>query len=950
MIHVDSLTRKLYAQDASMYQELPRGVVFPSSVDDIRNLVKQAQQQRVSIVPRSAGTSLAGQTTGNGIVIDVSRYMTRILSIDKKSRVAHVQPGVIRDSLNRSADPLGLMFGPDTSTTNRCMIGGMIGNNSSGSFSIKHGTTREHVHEMEVVLSDGSVAVFRPLTLAELEEKKKLDNLEGHIYRAMIQLLERNQDLIKSSYPHPEIIRRNTGYALDKLLEMQPFNTEGRLFNLCELLCGSEGTLALTVSAKVNLVPVDPHRVMLVAQFKSLEEAMQATVEAVKHAPAAVELVDEVILDATKHNLEQRKNRFFLDGEPHCMLIIQFEGQEAQKLQDKAEQLVSALQAQQLGYAFPVFTKEEQLDAVWALRKAGLGLLMGLDKDSRSPTFCEDTAVRVQDLPDYVSDFKKILHRYNTSCVFYAHASVGELHLRPMIDITRQEGVDTMKAMAEEIARLVKAYGGSLSGEHGDGRARAPYIKYVLGEEIIPVLRQVKEAWDPDGLFNPGKVVSPKGIEEDLRFSPAYKPAQVDTVFNWREEGGFNQALDLCNGAGVCRKLAESGGTMCPSYQATREEKDSTRGRANIFRQVFEGKNPETFSSSDLKEALDVCLSCKACKSECPANVDMAKMKAEFLNGWYKQQPASAGDRFFVQSPALFALASVFPALSNWLIQQNGIKNLLERFFGIDKRRTLPLVASTSFRSWVKHHQSGLPADAPDVVLFVDTFLDYIEPHIPMYAVKVLNRLGFEVIVSRLTRSGRAELSKGFLDEARLLMNQGLDEFVPYASQGIPIIGLEPSEVLTLRDEWLDICDDDRLEDAHLVASQSFLLEEFVVKHMPEWATTTSPRSRVVIHEHCHTKALTDSTATMNALKGLGYTVSLLDTGCCGMAGSFGYEKKHYDVSRDIASLTLLPAVEALNEEVVLCSPGLSCRHQVKDLGNYTAFHPVELMVRALDL
>lgn len=705
MIRRDSLTRKLYAQDASLYQEMPQGVSFPKSLGEIQALVKQAGKEKFSITARSAGTSLAGQTTGGGVIMDVSRYMTDILSLDPESQLAHVQPGVIRDTLNREAGRHQLLFGPDTATTNRCMIGGMIGNNSSGSFSIKYQTTREHTLEIEAVLSDGSVATFRPLSVEELEGKKQQHDLEGHIYRSVLQLLEQNRELIEASYPHKDIIRRNTGYALDKLLEMQPFDPDGRKFNLCELLCGSEGTLALTASAKLNLVPKDKHKLVVVPQFNSLEETMRAAVEIVNFEPAAVELVDHIIMDATKGNIEQRKNRFFLEDEPRYILITQFEGNDLNELQNKAEQLTTVLQKRKLGYAYPVIDHEDKMKRVWDLRKAGLGLLMGLGKDGRSPSFCEDTAVRVKDLPEYVKEFRAILDKHDTNCVFYAHASVGELHLRPQIDINTEAGLQTMMVMAEEIADLVKKYNGSLSGEHGDGRVRAPYIRKILGDEMLPVLKQVKEIWDPEYIFNPGKIVDPKPIDEDLRFSPAYKKPEPDTVFSWRKEGDFGSAMELCNGAGVCRKLAESGGTMCPSYMATKDEKDSTRGRANVFRQVFSGEDPQGYASEELREALDLCLSCKACKSECPANVDMGKMKAEFMNGWHKENGTQLKEQFFANAGKLFPLASMMPSLSNFFTGTKAGKWLFESVFGIDSRRDLPGFAPQTFRSMFKRHQ-----------------------------------------------------------------------------------------------------------------------------------------------------------------------------------------------------------------------------------------------------
>ncbi len=928
-----------------MYEELPKGVTFPESVEDIQQLVLRAKKEGFSITPRTAGTSLAGQTTGNGVIMDVSRFMNRILEINHLEQFARVQPGVIRDSLNRRAGEFGLLFGPDTSTTNRCMIGGMIGNNSSGSFSIKYKTTREHVLEMDVILSDGSIATFKPLSLEEVGEKKKLQNLEGHIYRSIIELIEKNSDKISENYPHPEIIRRNTGYAIDRLLEMEPFTKGGRPFNMCELLCGSEGTLAITTSAKLNLKEVDKHRVIIIPQFNSLNEAMVATTEIVKLNPAAVELVDHIILGATKGNLEQKKNRVFLEGDPQYILITQFEGNSKEDLNEKVIELAEKLSNKNLGYAYPIISKEEEMNRVWDLRKAGLGLLMGLGTESRSPAFSEDTAVRVEDLPAYVEEFKEILKKHKTECVFYAHASVGELHLRPVIDTTTQKGVDTMKQMASEIADLVRKYKGSLSGEHGDGRARAPYIEKVLGKEMIPVLEEVKKIWDPENIFNLGKIVHPKSIETDLRFSPKYIKPNVETIFKFRKEGSFGDATEQCNGAGVCRKLAESGGTMCPSYMATNEEKDSTRGRANVFRQVFAGANPDAFQSEELKEALDLCLSCKACKSECPANVDMAKMKAEFLNGWHQRKGSSASDRFFVNASSTHKLASLFPSLSNSIIRLKPIKKILEKVVGIDSRRNMPAFAKETFRQWFSKYTSS--DQGGEVVLFVDVFTNYHEPEIAISAVKVLELMGFKVSVAETMESGRPQLSKGFLKEAKKIAEKTIEELAGFTAKGIPVIGLEPSEILTLRDEFLDLCEDENLSKANSLAAGSYTFEEFVVNHIDKLPQSGN-KTNVKLHGHCHTKALTGNESTVIALEAAGYQVEALKTGCCGMAGSFGYEKDHYDVSMNIGDLRLFPAIKESDEDSLICAPGFSCRHQILDGTDKKSHHPAVLISKAL--
>lgn len=939
------LVKKLYAQDASMYQELPLGVAFPRSATDIKRLVKQAKQKKFSITARSAGTSLAGQATGAGVIMDVSRFMTELIEINVDEKWALVEPGVIRDSLNRKTEEDGLLFGPDTATTNRCMIGGMIGNNSAGLYSIKYQTTREHILEIHTVLSDGSEAIFKPLSDEELVQKQSQKNLEGYIYRSMLELLHEYKDLIINSYPHKEIIRRNTGFALDKLCEMSPITSEGRPFNLAELLCGSEGTLALTTKAKLNLEKKPKFKKLVIPQFNRLNEAMEATVEAVRFNPSAVELVDDVILKATEGNAEQRKNRFFLSGNPRCILIIQFEGDNEDKLNQDIKDLTARLKQKNLGYTFPKIDDPKMMTRVWDLRKAGLGLLMGLGKESRTPAFCEDTAVRVRDLPRYVRDFQEILDKHDTQCVFYAHASVGELHLRPMIDTTTLEGITKMKKIAEEVADLVRYYQGSLSGEHGDGRARSPYIEQVLGKEMMPILKKVKEIWDADYIFNPGKIVNSKPIEKNLRYHPAYEPAMVETMFKWRNEDGFNNAIELCNGAGVCRKLSDSGGTMCPSYMATEHEKDSTRGRANIFRQVFSGDNPETFESKDLKEALKLCLSCKACKTECPANVDMAKMKAEFLHGWHKKYGVSKKESFFANAENYYALASQFPSLANMLLRSFPGKMILKSVYGISTLRDLPKIAPQTFMGWFARRPKKSRQNR--VLLVIDLFTNYHEPEVGKSAVEVIEKMGYEVIVPSINQLGRVQLSKGMLDEFKEIADSIIEGFYPFITRNIPIVGLEPSEILTLRDEFLDIVDEDQLSKAKVISSRAFTFEEFVILHQDSLPESKAPQ-KVVLSGHCHTKAITSNNSTILALEAAGFEVEELDTGCCGMAGSFGYESDNYEVSMEIGWQRLFPQLGNLEEGSNICAPGFSCRHQILDGTGMSAQHPAVLIANNL--
>ena len=949
-IKTDSLSKRLYAQDASMYEEIPKGVAFPESGEDIVSLVKQAAAKKWSITARSAGTSLAGQTTGNGLIMDVSKYMDKVLEWNIEERWVRVEPGIIRDQLNQMAASNDLLFGPDTATTSRCMIGGMIGNNSAGMYSIKYGSTRNHILEMEVVLSDGSKMIAKPLNTKQLEEKIALPNLEGHIYREIIELLTEHKEAIFAQYPHKEIKRRNTGYALDAMCEMSPITEGGRSFNLCELLAGSEGTLAMTISAKLNLEEIPRYKCMIIPHFRSIEDAMHATVEVVKKNPSAVELIDDIILDATKNNLEQVENRFFLRQAPKCILVIQFEGDNRVTMFKKARELAKHLENEFCAYACVELFESDEIQRVWDLRKAGLGLLMGLGKESRTPAFCEDTAVRVKDLPAYVKDIETILDKHDTHCVFYAHASVGELHFRPMIDTTSIEGVTKMKQMALEFAETVRCYRGSLSGEHGDGRARTPFIEEVLGTDMTPLLERVKDIWDPESRFNPGKIVRAEPMEKGLRYSPEYRPLAAPSVFKWRKVGGFTHALELCNGAGVCRKLAESGGTMCPSYMATRDEKDSTRGRANVFRHVFSGGNPEGYGSKDLKEALSLCLSCKACKSECPANVDMAKMKAEFMHGYHQKHGVSKKEEFFGNPGKHYPLATRFSSLVNIVAKSQIGKQVLKQLFGVSPLRDLPEFSSERFRDWFRRNPS--PTTNHKVILLADLFTDYHDPMVGKHAVRVLESMGFEVMLSKVQELGRTFLSKGLLDKALETAETVVEGLAPFAQKNYPIIGLEPSEILTIRDEYLDLVPDAQLQAAKTLASKTYTFEEFVALHKDRFPNTrlnpTSKAPKVVLHGHCHTKALIGNTATIKALELAGYDVEAMDTGCCGMAGSFGYDQETYELSMEIGWQRLFPQLGNLQPETQICASGFSCRHQIKDGIGMGALHPATLIAQRI--
>lgn len=947
-LRTDLLTRRLYANDASMYEELPQAVAFPRSAAEIQALVRWAIEQKLPITARAAGTSLAGQTTGAGLILDVSRFMTTIEPLEEGRDEIWVEPGVIRDTLNDYLAPHRLLYGPDTSTTNRCMIGGMIGNNSAGNFSIKYGSNRDHVLALDTVLSDGSRVRFGPLSLLELEAKKQLPTLEGHIYREICGLIDEHRDTILKHAPHPEIRRRNTGYALDQLCIMQPYVQDGPPFNLAKLLCGSEGTLALTTKALLHLEPLPSHNLLVISQFHDLFEALETTAVCVTYKPAAVELIDDLVLNATKGNIEQTRNRFFLEGEPRCILITQLDGDDPDELRSQGSALVAHLQQTGKGYHHQVMTDADHKKRVWDLRKAGLGLLMGLHTEHRSPEFVEDTAVRVVDLPAYISDFMEIIRKYDTHSAYYAHASVGELHLRPSIDVKSREGLDKMIAITKEVADLVRKYRGSFSGEHGDGRIRAPFLERVLGPEMVRLFEQVKLIWDPEYRLNPHKIVHPKPMDADLRFGASYKVPPIDTVFQWRNEVSFDLALEACNGAGVCRKKVGSGGTMCPSYRATFEERDVTRGRANLFRQLFVKMGNEAYASEDLKEALSLCLSCKACKSECPASVDMARMKAEFLNGYYKKKGKPLSTYFFGYPSRFYPLAQLAPGITNAISRSSLGKTLLKQVLGIHPHRTLPAFSSSGFKAKrYPQYLNGQTNYDKTVVLLVDLFSQAHDPEIPEAICRILTQLGYHIIVDKQRVFGRTQLSKGLVTEAKTIAQHTIDHLFTFASKGIPLIGIEPSELLTLRDEYLDLCDAEQLEKAQKVASMSFLFEEFLTRE--EVVSQLSKQydakgTQVYVHGHCHAKALVGMQPFIGCLTSVGFQTVDMGTGCCGMAGSFGYEKDTYDISMKVGEEKLLPTVRALSPSSLVCAHGFSCRHQIADGTGKKAQHPAVLI------
>ncbi len=957
-VRIDKLSVSIYSTDASVYQETPSAVVIPKSVQDIIEVVNFAREHNLSLIPRAAGTSLAGQCVGSGIVVDVSKHFNQILEINKEEKTVWVQPGVIRDELNHFLKPHGLFFGPNTSTANRCMIGGMVGNNSCGSSSIKYGTTRDHVLAMKVILSDGSVVLVEAKSQSQIVDKLRKGDLEAKIYKTTIDRLSDNhvQESIKAQFPHPEIKRRNTGYAVDELLKFKPFNDSGQDLNLCALLTGSEGTLAFTTAIKLKLdeLPL-PEKIVVCPHFTSVNEAMKAVPLIMKFEPDMCELMDKIILDCTKENAKQVENRFFLDGDPQAVLMIQFNRSTTEEAEVMVNELVALLKQAELGYSFPRVHGAD-VPKVFELRAAGLGVLANIPGEAKAVACIEDTAVRIEDLDSYISEFEKMMESYGQRSVFYAHAGDGEIHLRPILNLKKQDDVDLFYEITKSTAQLVKKYNGSLSGEHGDGRVRAEFIPLMIGDENYELLKEIKSLWDPHNIFNPGKIVEASPMTSSLRYEPGQVIPEPDTIFRFDREGGIIRAAEKCNGSGDCRKINISGGTMCPSYKATRDEKDTTRARANALRRFLShpADREKPFNSNEVKEVLDLCLSCKACATECPSNVDMTKLKAEFQYQYQKLNGSSRRSRLFANINNANRLASLTYPISKWTIESKWISGLIKRAYGIALERSLPSISRISLRQYFnrKYIPSG-SSENGKVYLFCDEFTNYNDTEIGIKALHLLNRLGYEVLLADHPESGRAAFSKGFLEEAKKCAEENVKLFVDLVSREIPLIGIEPSAILGFRDEYPKIVDQKLEEKAVSLSQHVYTIEEFLKQEIEAGKITEADfnesRLHIAIHGHCHQKALSSVSYTAQILSiPKHFTTEIIPSGCCGMAGSFGYEEEHFELSMKIAEDVLFPAIRDKSKETLIVASGTSCRHQIKDGLERNSFHPVEILFDAL--
>lgn len=983
IVYKDNLHRITYSTDASTYREMPRGVAYPETIDDVKSLIKEAKQRKTHLIPRAAGTSIAGQVVGMGIVVDIKGW-NKILEINKEEKWAIVQPGVVRDELNIALKPYGLHFSPETSTSNRCCIGGMFGNNSCGTHSLIYGSTRHHVIGCKGMLSNGS----------EFDTEKFTE--EGYCYiRPFLESLlkqlkgwaknEKTRTLIEDNYPDKSLQRRSCGYAIDEAIEIVEENPG---LAICKLLAGSEGTLAFITEIKVSLDPLPPKEKMVVcAHCNTLEGSFEANLIALKHKPAAVELMDGKILELSFQNLEQKRNSFFVEGMPAALLIAEFWGDTREEIDANAAAFEEDANASGLVYT-NTRVYGSDVAKVWDLRKAGLGVLSGMKGDAKPIGVIEDTAVAPERLPAYMKDFREMLERLHTSCVYYGHISTGELHLRPIINIKTAEGKKLFREIAEETAKLVRKHKGSLSGEHGDGRLRGEFIPLMYGDEVYQLMRDVKHCWDPDGVFNMNKIVDTPPMDEWLRFEVGqkYKVEEEllsnNTYYNWRAafdecrvegaSGVRSQAhalmcsIEQCNGAGACLKSNLIGGTMCPAYKVSKDETKSTRARANILREILtRGFDSEAFKDvvagksvfdiKDLSEVLDSCLACKGCLSECPSNVDMTKLRSEILQQKYDRHGTPFRSWMVARMAKMEELGAMVRPFYNFFATWKPSAWVIKKIVRFSTDRQIPKLSRYSMRKLVAKEKQ--PAEGRKVYLFADEFTNHQEAELGLTFAKLLIKLGYQVEIPKHVESGRAAFSKGCLKLAKKYATKNVQMLSGIVNDETPLVGIEPSCILSFRDEYPDIVPAEMRDTAKQLAKNCLLFDEFIMREVEVGRISVEAfkevSAEIYLHGHCHQKSLIGVGKCAEMLKLIpGVKVNVIPSGCCGMAGSFGYEKEHYETSKAIGEMVLFPTVRKATvdkqKQVIVAAPGTSCRQQILDGTGVKALHPIEIMYNNL--
>jgi FAD/FMN-containing dehydrogenase/Fe-S oxidoreductase len=953
----DIITTTIYSTDASVYKEVPVAVIWPKGVSDLKKILRFVSQENSSITMRAGGTSLAGQVVGSGIIVDVSKYMNRILEVNKEEMWVRVEPGVVLDELNMKLKEYGLFFGPETSTSNRCNIGGMVGNNACGSHSIIYGSTRDHTIEMKTLLSDGSEALFCPIDKQTFEVKCNQENLEGVIYRNIREILKNdsNRNSIKTGYPDEKIHRRNTGYALDLLLNSEIFDEKSnQKFNFCKLLAGSEGTLAVTTEIKLNVVPLPPvNKALVCVHLKHRNEAFLANLIALKYKPSAVEMMDYKVLELTENNISQRNNRFFLEGNPGALVIVEFVRDSMEEIDGLATNMIKELKSAGYGFSYPI-VKGKDISKVWDLRKAGLGVLANMKGDAKPVALIEDTAINVEQLPAYIDDIEKMLASHGKDAVFHAHIGSGELHLRPILDLKIKEDVQLFRTIGIETAHIVKKYNGSLSGEHGDGRLRGEFIPLILGESNYKLLEEVKKCWDPKGVLNPGKITNTPQMNSSLRYVPGNITRDIDTIYDFSSTDGIVRAAEKCNGSGDCRKSVKIGGVMCPSFMATEDEDKTTRARANLIRE-FLNKEGDPWDHKEIYDILDLCLGCKGCKAECPSGVDIAKIKSEFLQHWYDKHRIPLRTRLIAYISVINSIGSLLPSIFNFVLKNKVTSGILKKFTGFAPQRSIPLLYKVTLKKWIRKNLQDINPTNPtsSVCLFVDEFTNYNDTEIGILVIKLLTSLNYKVIVVPHRISSRTYLSKGLVRTAQKTIKKNILAFSDKIGEELPLIGIEPSAILGFRDEYPELAGFELKEKAVKIAKHSFMVDEFIANEYKAGRISRSlfveENASILLHGHCQQKAIASTVSTKEMLSiPINYKVTEIPSGCCGMAGSFGYEKEHFELSNKIGNLILFPEIRSSSEQTIITAPGTSCRHHIKDGTGRVAMHPAEVLYRAL--
>ena len=936
----DSFSRGRYSTDASIYQLMPLGIVIPASEQDVEIAVQLAAEEGVPVLPRGGGTSQNGQAIGEALMIDTTRHLNKLIDFNKETASVCVQPGMVLDELNRLLKPHGLWYPVDVSTANRATIGGMTGNNSCGARSIRYGNMVHNVSSIEALLADGSRAHFKKLNGESFANEK-----HQALADQLIALGRREADEIAARFP--DLLRRVGGYNIDELVKSNP--------NLASLLVGSEGTLGFFQRIHLNLQPIPKNKVLGVCHFPTFYEAMDSTQHIVKLDPSAVELVDRTMIDLARDIpiYKQIVDRF-VQGEPQALLLVEFAGEDHEEQLKKLGELIELMGDLGFPNAVVEATEPEFQNDIWEVRKSGLNIMMSMKGDGKPISFIEDCAVRLEDLAEYTRRLTDIFHKYGTTGTFYAHASVGTLHVRPVLNMKEADGASKMRAIAEETMEMVREYKGSHSGEHGDGISRSEFHEPMFGRRMVENFEEVKRYFDPGGLFNPGKIVNPHKMDDRsiMRFAPGYAPIEVKPVLDWTGWDGFDRAIEMCNNNGACRKA--NVGTMCPSYRVTKNEQHLTRGRANTLRLAITGQlGPDAFTSDAMYQTMDLCVGCKGCKRECPTGIDMAKMKTEFLNHYHQKHGLTLRDKLFAYLPRYAPKLKHFSAILNLRDQIPGLASLSEWLFGISSKRKLPRWRTDQFKA--QDNSTGTGSET-EVVLLVDTFNSCFEAENAHAALEVLNAAGYKVICPRPVDKGRplccgrTFFSNGLLEEAKVEAGRMIETLLPYVKRGVPVIGLEPSCLLTLRDEYLSLLPG---ENSSLLAENAFMFEEFLANELQAGKLNLNLQAieakQILLHGHCHQKAFAVLSPVQKVL-GLipGLEVKTIDSSCCGMAGSFGYEAEHYEVSMQMGELSLFPAIKEANNASLIVADGTSCRSQIQHGTSKEALHVARVLQMAL--